>query len=326
MIQLTWPHEKTDWEPYLEAITSTYVAMTDAISRHEPVLIVSPHTDDVRHLLSEKLCEQQLRNVHFHACDTNDTWARDHAFLSLVSEDDVLLTDFRFNGWGEKFPAEKDNAINRSLWKSRIFNRLYASVAYEDHDDFVLEGGSIESDGCGTLFTTTCCLTASHRNQPLQKVEIERELKRRLRAMNVVWLDCKPMPGDDTDGHIDTMVRLAPDDTILYNSDCGAREQLEALKSADGKPYRLIELPVPAPIFDDDGEQLPATYANFLVINGAVLVPTYGQPERDDLAASLISKAFPEREIVRIDSRTIIRQHGSIHCCTMQYPRITLKD
>ena len=201
----------------------------------------------------------------------------------------------------------------------------------------MLEGGSIESDGKGTIFTTRCCLLAPHRNQPLTEKEIEAELKRRLHAERVVWLDCEPMDGDDTDGHIDTMVRIAPNDTLLYNGSLlpstpleeernGAvrkflYEQLQDLRTLDGKPYRLLELPLPLPIYDEDGEQLPATYANFLILNGAVLVPTYEQPDVDNKAISIIQQAFPEREMIAIDSRSIIKQHGSIHCCTMQFPR-----
>jgi agmatine/peptidylarginine deiminase len=216
------------------------------------------------------------------------------------------------------------------------------SVRLSDHDDFVLEGGSIESDGKGTVFTTEGCLMAPHRNQPLTRDEIEQELRFRLKAKRIVWLHHGALKGDDTDGHIDTIVRIAPDDTLLYHKcydsgdeqyeDFQALEQeLMSLRTIDGKPYRLIPLPQPVAIYqtvtDDDGlettERLPATYANFLIINGAVIVPTYGQPELDDAACNAIRDAFPDREIIPIDSRSIIRQHGSIHCCTMQIPLTT---
>jgi agmatine/peptidylarginine deiminase len=211
-----------------------------------------------------------------------------------------MLLDFQFNGWGKKFPAEKDNAINKHLWQSGILSSLLApqspllEIHYQDHNDFVLEGGSIESDGRGTIYTTRCCLMAPNRNQPLTEQEIEEELKRRLCADRIVWLDDEPLPGDDTDGHIDTIARITPDGTLL-------------------------RLPLPDPILDEDGTQLPATYANYLIINGAVLVPTYNQPENDQRAIRLIQAAFPDREMVPIDSSSIIKQHGSIHCCTMQY-------
>ena len=257
------------------------------------------------------------------------------------------LLDFCFNGWGEKFEAGLDNAINAKLFSmlSKEDNPQPSTLnpqQYEPHLDFVLEGGSIESDGEGTIFTTRCCLMAPHRNQPLSESEIETELKRRLHARRIVWLDCEPMAGDDTDGHIDTMVRVAPDHTLLYNRSplptsplgegCQNADQkslirqLRDLRTLDGKPYRLLELPLPSPICDEDGEQLPATYANFLILNRAVLVPTYNQPENDAEAIRIIQTAFPDREMVPIDSRSIIRQHGSIHCCTMQYFGASLND
>ena len=196
---------------------------------------------------------------------------------------------------------------------------------YESHLDFVLEGGSIESDGKGTIFTTTCCLIAPHRNQPLTQQEIEQQLKEWLGAERIVWINHGSLIGDDTDGHIDTLVRIAPNDTLLYigaddeHPDLLLMEQeLQQLRTIDGHPYRLLRLPMPRPIYDD-GERLPATYANYLVINGAVLVPTYNQPDLDQEAISTIGKAFPDREIIGIDCRAVIRQHGSLHCCTMQY-------
>ena len=320
-VQLTWPHADTDWAPYLADITRTYIEMARAIAARERLIIVAPDAERVRLMIEG---EVEMGNVVFHECPTDDTWARDHAFLTLS---DGTLLDFQFNGWGRKFAAERDNAINRSLAEH---HRLPGT--YSDQNDFVLEGGSIESDGRGTIFTTTGCLLAPNRNQPLTKQQIEEELKRRLRADRVVWIDHGHLAGDDTDGHIDTLVRIAPHDTLLYigcddpddehYDDLKAMEQqLESLRTAEGKPYRLLRLPM-ADTISDDGERLPATYANFLVINGAVLVPTYGQPDNDSKAMGIIANAFPDREMIGIDSRTIIRQHGSIHCCTMQYPFI----
>ena len=330
-VQLTWPHADTDWQPMLDEITETYVQMADAITAREPLLIVHPQPDTVKALLAERLPKEQAERINYFQCETNDTWARDHGFISLVKRREergkrrvergkICVLDFCFNGWGEKFEARLDNAIN-----AKLFSMLdcYANTpACENHLDFVLEGGSIESDGEGTIFTTRCCLLAPHRNQPLSEAEIETQLKRRLHASRIVWLDGEPMPGDDTDGHIDTIVRTAPHHTLLYNSDLKMKEQLQELRTLGGQPYRLLELPLPSPIRDEDGEQLPATYANFLILNGAVLVPTYHQPENDSEAISIIQRAFPDREMVPIDSRSIIKQHGSIHCCTMQFPEI----
>lgn len=294
-VQLTWPHKDTDWAPILPEITAVYEEMKREIESREPVIVV----DDIPH---------------------NDTWARDHGFITVEENGQLILLDFKFNGWGEKFAAELDNDINRQLYEQQLVKGIY-----ESHLDFVLEGGSIESDGKGTIFTTTCCLMAPHRNQPLTQQEIEQQLKEWLGAERIVWINHGSLIGDDTDGHIDTLVRIAPNDTLLYigaddeHPDLLLMEQeLQQLRTIDGHPYRLLRLPMPRPIYDD-GERLPATYANYLVINGAVLVPTYNQPDLDQEAISTIGKAFPDREIIGIDCRAVIRQHGSLHCCTMQY-------
>ena len=309
-VQLTWPHKDTDWAPILPEITAVYEEMAREIRKREPLLIV----DDIPH---------------------NDTWARDHGFITVEEltvnsqKPKVILLDFCFNGWGEKFPAELDNAINKHLYEQGL-----VKGTYEDHLDFVLEGGSIESDGKGTIFTTSCCLMAPHRNQPLTQQQIEDRLKSWLGAERIVWLNHGSLIGDDTDGHIDTLVRICPNDTLLYiDSDADhpdlmeMEKELQKLRTLDGKPYRLLKLPLPHPIYEEmksekrkvKSERLPATYANYLVINGAVLVPTYNQPDLDAEALRIIGEAFPDREIVGIDCRAVIKQHGSLHCCTMQY-------
>ena len=295
MVQLTWPHEGTDWAPILDEITAVYENMASEIRKREPLLIV----DSIPH---------------------NDTWARDHGFITVEEDSVLFLLDFKFNGWGEKFEAALDNEINKHLYEQGL-----VKGTYEDHLDFVLEGGSIESDGKGTVFTTECCLMAPHRNQPLTKEEIEERLKEWLGAERIVWLQHGSLIGDDTDGHIDTLVRICPNDTLLYTGgdkdhpDLAEMEkELQDLRTLDGKPYRLLKLPLPRPIYDD-GDRLPATYANYLIVNGAVLVPTYKQPDLDQEAMDVIQQAFPDREIVGIDCCAVIKQHGSLHCCTMQY-------
>jgi len=312
-VQLTWPHKDTDWAPILPEITKVYEEMAREISRREQLIVVGP----------ENMVPPMV-NCQFVNCKSNDTWARDHGFITAEEEGQLILLDFCFNGWGEKFPADLDNAINRQLHE-----RGMVSGMYEPHLDFVLEGGSIESDGRGTLFTTTHCLMAPHRNQPLTQQQIEDRLKEYLGAERVVWIDHGQLTGDDTDGHIDTLVRICPNDTLLYVGCDDAddeqydelrlmEQELQALRTLDGRPYRLLKLPMPRPIYDGD-DRLPATYANYLVVNGAVLYPTYGQRDLDSQACATIRKAFPDREMVAIDCRPVIRQHGSLHCCTMQY-------
>lgn len=335
-IQLTWPHGDTDWKEYLDEANSTYVQMADAITQYERLIVVTPYPDQVEALLAARLPKEQMERVIFNQCPTNDTWARDHGFITLVEKENdaegkeekkenrVVLLDFQFNGWGKKFRADLDNKINRSLYDNGIVKGEYV-----DLNDFVLEGGSIESDGKGTVFTTSCCLLAPHRNQPLSRQEIEKRLKEMLRADRIVWIDYGQLTGDDTDGHIDTLVRTAPDDTLVYVG-CDDKEdeqydelrrmeeQLATLRTDDGRPYRLLKLPMPEAMYED-GERLPATYANFIIINDAVIYPTYNQPENDEEARRVIAEAFPYRELIGIDSSVVVRQHGSLHCCSMQY-------
>ena len=328
-VQLTWPHEDTDWRDYLDDITETFVQIAKAVAHYEPLVIAAKYPERVREVLAESLNDDEMARVSIYECDNNDTWARDHAFITLVSTIDASascrLLDFRFNGWGEKFAADKDNRINRTLYDKGVF-----SGERVDYDDFVLEGGSIESDGRGTVLTTSVCLMAPHRNQPMTQPEVETVLKERLCARKIVWLDYGQLIGDDTDGHIDTIVRVCPDNTLLYvgcddendpqYADLKAIEnQLQQATDADGRPYRLLKLPMPDALYDD-GDRLPATYANFLIINGAVIVPTYNQEENDARALELVAEAFPGYDIIGIDSQTIVRQHGSIHCLKMQYP------
>ncbi len=347
-IMLTWPHGGTDWKPYLRQITNTYLQLADIITRYEDLLVVTPILESTQRMLAEKLSEGQMSRVHLYEMDTNDTWARDHGPISMVSRGrhnshiiPIHLLDFKFNGWGEKFAWKKDNAINLQLYYQGAFN-----AALENHQGFVLEGGSIESDGRGTLFTTSQCLLAPHRNQPLTCENIDSLLRNFFQVRNVVWLDHGNLVGDDTDGHIDTIVRVAPHDTLLYvGCDDAEDEQyedfqalekkLQKLFTYEGYPYRLLKLPMPDAIYDEGdrlttdrnskGDRLPATYANFLILNGAVIYPTYNQPEKDEEAKRQIQLAFPDRDVIGVDSLTIIRQHGSIHCLTMQLPEGAIK-
>ena len=325
MVQLTWPHEDTDWNYMLGEVEKCYTELAKAISSRLQLLVVAPDVKKVKETLEKG--GANMNNVILFECDTNDTWARDHAFITILGDSVPHYVDFCFNGWGRKFKADLDNAINGKLYDAGI-----VKGEYEDCTSFVLEGGSIESDGKGTILTTSQCLLAPHRNQPMDKEEIEKCLKKMLHAERVLWLNHGNLIGDDTDGHVDTVARLAPNDTIVYmqcsdESDAqyadlkAMEEEIAELRTAEGKPYRMIPLPSPAPIHDEDGERLPATYANFLIMNNSILYPTYAQEENDRKAAVALGKAFPGHEIVGIDCRALIKQHGSLHCVTMQYPR-----
>ena len=328
-VQLTWPHAATDWAYMLPEVTECYLRLAFEIARREPLLIVAPEPEPVEQLLREKLPAAVCHNMVFAACPTNDTWARDHAFLTVGGGSAGLeLLDFRFNGWGDKFESNLDNAINRTIFdKGHILGGTYADCL-----DFCLEGGSIETDGRGTLLTTAQCLLNPNRNPQYGQSEIENLLARRLGVHHFLWIKEGYLAGDDTDSHIDTLARLCPDNTILYVK-CAdpsdehyaalqrMEEQIKAFRTPEGEPYRLITVPMPPAAYDEEGERLPATYANYLVMDKAVLYPTYGSPETDEAARLAIIKAYPSREAVGVPCNALIRQHGSLHCATMQYPR-----
>ncbi len=326
-VQLTWPHKATDWRYVLNAVTSCYIDMTMALSSRVHVIIVTPNPDQTHRLLREHLPMKHFRHISFCKARTNDTWARDHGFITLLAPDGPRLLDFKFNGWGEKFPAKFDNCICRRMAEKKI-----VKGKYEKHLDFVLEGGSIESDGKGAILTTSRCLLAPHRNQPMTQAQIEARLLEALHAKRILWLDHGYLAGDDTDCHIDTLARFCPDDTIAYVQCLDKNDehydelrlmeaQLQEFRTMEGKPYRLIPLPMAKAVYDEDKNRLPATYANFLVINGAVLMPTYGDPDTDTQAKERLQEAFPKHDIIGIDCRILITQHGSLHCCTMQFPK-----
>ena len=325
-IQLTWPHQGTDWSYMLDEVEECFLNLAREIASRQPLLLVAPEFPKALENFEFK------ENAFYVECPTNDTWARDHGFISLLNEqEEVRLVDFCFNGWGMKFAACKDNLINSQLVKGSLLNGTYQNCR-----NFVLEGGSIESDGEGTLLTTSLCLLAPNRNDTLDKQEIEDYLKKSFNLKQVLWLDHGYLAGDDTDSHIDTLARLCPDHTICYVQCTDTEdehymelkkmeEQLKEFRTLDNEPFRLLGLPMPEAIFDEDGERLPATYANFLIMNDAVLYPTYDQPENDRKAACVLQEAFPGKEIVGVDCRALIKQHGSLHCVTMQYPRTAKK-
>lgn len=332
-IQLTWPHENTDWAYMLPEVTATFTRLAYEIATRQPLIIVHPDTEVLSAYLKNHLPKAAFEQIRLVQAPTNDTWARDHAFLTVVGTHAPELLDFRFNGWGGKFEAALDNQINGELLKQHVLKGHY-----ENCNDFELEGGAIESDGQGTLLTTEECLLTPNRRREGDKVptldrkQVELLLCERLGVERVLWLANGYLAGDDTDSHIDTLARLCPNNTIAYvkctNPDDehytalqAMEAELQAFRTMDGKPYRLLALPMADPCFDEDGERLPATYANFLIMNKAVLLPTYDQPENDALAIKVIQKAFPQHEIVGVDCRSLIRQHGSLHCVTMQYPR-----
>ena len=322
-VLLAWPHSNTDWAHMLDQVRSCYLDIIREISKRAKVILIGPEQP------AEYSAGTITENVFFVQMPTNDTWTRDYGPITMVDTDGrPTLLDFTFNGWGLKFAADKDNCATRVLVGKDVLSGKYAN-----HLGFVLEGGGIECDGKGTLLTTSQCLLSPNRNAEMTKEQIEQYLKDTFNLNRVLWLDHGALEGDDTDSHIDTLARFAPPGDVIFYSGCiepedshynelkEMREQLAQLRTADGKPYHLMELPIPDPVFDpDDNIRIPATYANFLFVNGAVLLPVYGQPMKDLMAKQMLEAALPDFEIVPIDCSALIRQHGSLHCATMQLP------
>lgn len=330
-IQLTWPHENTDWEYMLEEVTACFVVLATEIMKRQKLIIVCANKDVVKYELKEQSI--YFDNLQLIELPSNDTWARDHGGISIFNNNKKQIYDFTFNGWGLKFASNFDNQITRGLFANNIINN---DVDIVNKKNFTLEGGAIESDGKGTLLTTSECLLSPNRNSYFSKEGIENYLKEIFGLNRVLWLDYGYLAGDDTDSHIDTLARFCDEHTIAYVK-CEDRndehydallkmeKQLKSFVDYKGNPYYLIPLPMAAPVYDEDNERLPATYANFLIMNDAVLLPFYNDKVKDEEARIQLQKAFPTKEIIGIDCSVLIRQHGSLHCVTMQYPEGVIK-
>ena len=322
-ILLAWPHAGTDWADRLGDVEDTYIALVQAITRFQPVLVCVAD-DDVETYADIRLRSNRVNmaRVRFVTVAYDDTWLRDSGPITLRAGNGFNLLDFRFTAWGGKFEAGLDDLLVETLAAQGVFGD-----AARQRIDFALEGGGIETDGHGTLLTTWRCLHERHPDA--SREELTAKLSAWLHQDRVLWLDHGALEGDDTDAHIDTLARFAPDDAIVFQAcddeadshyaDLKAMaEEIAALRTRDGNPYRLFPLPWARPVLDE-GRRLAASYANFLIINGAVLMPAYGDPA-DDAAAAVLAQAFPGREIVQVPCRPLIWQNGSLHCITMQLP------
>ena len=323
-VMVSWPHAATDWADMMPEVTECYIEMLRAfLANGVRSVVLTPEGGRLRELF-RGIPTDLLTVVE---APTNDTWVRDYGPLTSFSDTaSPLLADFQFNGWGLKFAADRDNLVNSRLKDSGLI-----TTGMADNLDFVLEGGSVESDGEGTILTTTRCLLSHNRNNLRSKARVEEQLRKRLGATRVLWLDHGALEGDDTDSHVDTLARLVSRDTIAY-TECHdpddihfeelgrMKQEIAGLRTADGKPYNMIRLPLPDAMYEPDGSRLPATYANFLITPKAVFLPTYAQPRKNRIAADMLSMVFTDRPVVPIDCRALIRQHGSLHCATMQIP------
>lgn len=323
-VLLAWPHAASDWAPVLSRVEPVFARIAAEIGRFERVLIVAPDAGPVQAALAA--ADVDLVRVRIVELPTNDTWSRDFGPLTVACDGRPQLLDCGFNGWGLKFACQHDNQVTRRLKQLGVFGDTPLRTS-----GLILEGGSIESDGRGTLLTTAECLLEGNRNPQFDRAALEKELAALLGTERILWLEHGYLAGDDTDSHVDTLARFCPDDTIAYvacddptDEHYAALQrmaaQLRGFRTRNGEAYRLIPLPWPQERHDDEGRRLPATYANFLVINGAVLVPTYADPQ-DARALAAVGEAFPGRAIIGIDCSPLILQHGSLHCVTMQLPR-----
>ena len=316
-VVLAFPKASSDWSAYLQEAITCVVAIVEAIARREKVYLFCEDAAQTGGYFKD------ATNIVLIEADYTDTWMRDCIALGVIVGGNRVFKDYVFNGWGGKFDGTKDTQLSRLLESHRVIE----AVTY---DTLVLEGGALESDGAGTIMTTSTCLLNPNRNPHLSKAQIEAKLKTDLNAEQILWLDHGELEGDDTDAHIDTLARFCDANTIAYvgvppKEDShfatmdAMRAQLKSFKNVHGVPYKLVELPFVEPIYYD-GERLPATYANFLIINGAVLVPTYGVWQ-DAEALELLRAVFPHHEVIGIDCQVLIREHGSLHCMTMQIPK-----
>lgn len=339
-ILLAWPHEATDWDPILEEIQATYCELIRQIARFETVLILNSSGKSP----FENLDANTQKRVKVLEVPFNDTWVRDYGPLCRLPDEgengdacqfsrDTAL-NFTFNGWGLKYAANLDNQVNNSLFYTlEIFDE---AVTIGELQQYVLEGGGLESNGNGLLLYNRYWLHCPNRNDGFSQIELASVLKQSLGAKKLLEVNCPPLEGDDTDGHIDTIARFIDEYTIAYVAPSNPaspnfailtllQEQLKDLRNLEGRPLNLVALPDVGELRDEEGNPLPATYANFLFVNGGLIVPTYGRPETDEKALAILRKALPSREIVPVDATVFVRWHGSIHCATMQIAKGFLK-
>lgn len=320
-VLMAWPDHHTDWSGMLLEVQACYKTIIQEILKEEEVWLLCRDQSKTYEALGI-----HHKNLILIIANYNDTWTRDYGPISFSTDlKKVNHLDFGFNGWGKKFDSTADNQINRLLHQQGYLENL------ENHQQFILEGGSIETDGEGILLSTSHCLLAPNRNQPMTLDEIEIYLTKELGISHFLWLNNGYLAGDDTDSHIDTLARFCNENTICYVKTNDKEDehffslnkmeqQIQSFKNKHGKSYQLIDLPMPSPIYDQHRNRLPATYANFLILNDRVLVPIYNDPN-DHLALTNLQQAFPEKELIGIDCNSLIKQHGSLHCITMQIPK-----
>ena len=329
-VLLAWPHKDTDWQPWLNNIDTCYQDFVTKLSQYAQVILLcrdGKHQQHIQQLLDTT--DTVATSIRFITAIYNDTWIRDYGPISVLKDKQTQLLNFQFNAWGGKHNAVDDNAVNTYLKQQHCFAADLQAL------DTIMEGGSIDTDGQGVLITSSHCLISDTRNAAMKKQHWEILFNEHFGIRKVLWLDHGGLIGDDTDSHVDMLARFCDSETIAYTS-CEdeadvhyqplqqMKVQLESFTTLREKPYQLIALPIPKAIIDN-GERLPASYVNFLILNGAVFVPCYDDPA-DDIALSRLGKCFPQHTIVGVKARALIQQYGSLHCATMQIPLNALAE
>jgi agmatine deiminase len=326
---LSWPHKEASWPGKFGPVPGIFAQMVRHLADHEEVHINvagAAMEQDVRRLLTGAGAD--AGNIFFHHHPTNDAWCRDHGPIFIQRSDGSggeAIIDWKFNAWGGKYPPyDLDDVI-----PTRIAEELGIPVF---SPGIVMEGGSIDVNGRGTLLTTEACLLNKNRNPDLSQTDIERYLRDYLGVSKILWLG-DGIVGDDTDGHVDDLTRFVDPNTVVtvveddpadenYEPLQRNLERLNRMTDQDGRPLRVITLPMPRPLWHD-GQRLPASYANFYIANGVVLLPTY-DPTRDDEAKATLQELFPTRDVIGIDCTDLVWGLGAFHCVSQQWPALRL--
>ncbi len=317
------PHKDSDWKPYLTQAQNKMIEIILHIARFQYVIVLYKYKQDIISL-------QKKTNVHLVNIATNDTWCRDFAPISMVGKNGITMLDFIFNAWGAKFAANLDNLASKAIFRSGILQKLHNNIVFKAKN-FILEGGSIDCNGDSIIITTQNCLLEANRNR-MSKKKIQQKLKKYFHLKSILWLENGTLEGDDTDSHIDNLARFIDRNTIIYlqcndknspnyKSLKAMEKELRAFRNMNGEKFQLVALPMPILYEKKQGKKklLPASYVNFVFINNAILVPTFKQ-KSDIVALNTFKKLFPNREIIGIDSRILVKQGGSLHCLTMHIP------
>ncbi len=322
-VMLTWPHDSGDWGDDLTGAESDFTSIVSVLARYVRVLLVcrdKMHLGDIKQCLLGHHIPQDP--IVWAIAPSDDIWTRDYGPLSIYTRSGPKLIDFEFDGWGGKYPAKKDNAINSQL---QALGVLRAPMA---HVSCVLEGGAVDSDGLGSILAGERCLIESQRNPGWTREDYERLFSEKLGTTRVLWISHGMLPGDDTDGHVDTLARFISPDTIVYQAPSNVfpssvndelqwlANQLGNLRTFDGKSYRLVALPCAEGQCRNDDGWRPAGYVNFLFTNQALLIPAYGATE-DEQAKTIFTELCPEHNVHSVSCSTLIRQGGSLHCAAM---------